>query len=102
MQCLSAFQRLDEAILFIISNALLNTGICVSHSRLLFLLQCCIALSDQTLSKCSTNLPLTLGSTVKKFSKKILQGSATVRDVRKQVLNVCIELIRDVECMRLV
>jgi ACR3 family arsenite efflux pump ArsB len=54
--------------------------------RLLFLLQCCVTLSDGALGQRSTTLPLTLGSTVKKFSKRMLQTSNAVKNFQKQVI----------------
>ena len=55
------------------------------HSRLLLVLQCCVRLSDSVSGQKPTTLPLTLGSAIKKFSRRIKQDHSTMRDIKEGV-----------------
>lgn len=54
--------------------------------RLILLLQCCLGLSDGNPGHKSATLPLTLGSTTKKFAKKFLHDMRSSLDLRNQVI----------------
>lgn len=51
----------------------------------MFLLQCCLRFSEKSQGQKFTSLPLTLGSTVKKFSRKIQQDHAAHKKARDKV-----------------
>lgn len=49
------------------------------------MLQCCVCFSDYTSGHKPINLPLTLGSTIRKFSKKIQYDLLAIKDLKKKV-----------------
>ena len=55
--------------------------------RLLLVLQCCVSELESVNGRKSSNFPLTLGSTVKRLSKCIIQNSSHSLKVKEQVMH---------------